>query len=84
MEERIRPVGWIKTTRDSKAHISELIRRETGTKPGEKIPFVINASTVLLFDPKLSLESLLASIDVLREDVKLRMKGEIEENAVNE
>ena len=76
VREKIKPVGWIKTTKDSKAHISELIRRETETQPGEKIPFVINASTVLLYNPKLSLESLLASIDVLREDVKLRMKNE--------
>lgn len=75
VEEKIKPVGWIKTTKDSKAHISELIRRETDTKPGERIPYVINASTVLLYDPKLSLKSLLASVDVLREDIKLRRKS---------
>jgi len=76
VREKIKPVGWIKTTKDSKAHISELIHREIETKPGDMIPFVMNASTVLLYNPSLSLESLLASIKVLREDVKLRIKKE--------
>lgn len=70
--ERIKPVGYLKMTKTAKTHISELIRRETGTKAGEGIPFVINASTVLLYDPKLNLEEILASIDVLKQDVKLR------------
>lgn len=70
----VKPVGYLKTTKTSKSHIPELIRRETGTQPGEKIPFVINASTVLLYNPNLSLEELLASIDVLKSDVKLRVE----------
>jgi len=70
--ERIKPVGYLKTTKTGKAHISELIRRETGTKAGEGIPFVMNAKTVLLYDPNLNLQELLASIDVLKQDVKLR------------
>ncbi|MDH7564793.1 MAG: hypothetical protein ACQXXG_09490 [Candidatus Bathyarchaeia archaeon] len=77
MEEkqtRIRPVGTIKLTKTSKAHIPELIRRETETQPGEEIPFVINAATVLLYNPKLDLEQLLASLEVLKQDLKLRFK----------
>lgn len=73
-KEKIKAVGYLKTTKSCKSHIPELIRRETGTQPGEKIPFVINASTVLLYNPNLSLKELLASIDVLKSDVKLRVE----------
>jgi len=78
--ERIKPVGHLKTTKGSKAHIPELIRRETGIEPGGQIPYVINASTVLLYNPNLSLEQLLASIDVLRQDVQLRLQKEAQSN----
>jgi len=71
-KQQIKPVGYLKITKTSKSHIPELIRRETGTKPGEAIPYVINASTVLLYDPLMTLEEILASIDVLRQDVQLR------------
>ena len=74
--EKIKPVGYLKTTKTSKAHIPELIRRETGVESGGEIPFVINASTVLLYNPNLSLEDLLNSIDVLKRDVKLRIQKE--------
>ena len=72
MEKRIKPVGYIKTTKTSKSHISSLIHRETGTKAGDSIPFVINARAVLLYDPSMSVEEILASINVLKQDVKLR------------
>lgn len=75
-KERIKPVGYIKITKTCKSHIPELIRRETVVEPGGKIPFVINASTVLLYNPDLRLKELLASIDVLKRDVKLRIQGE--------
>jgi hypothetical protein len=41
---------------------------------GCNIPYVINANAVLLYNPNLTLESLLASIDVLKRDVKLRIQ----------
>jgi hypothetical protein len=75
-KEKIKPVGYIKTTKTCKGHIPELIRREVNAAPGDQIPFVINARTVLLYDPDLSLESLLASIDVLKRDVALRVQKE--------
>ena len=75
--EKVKPVGYLKTTKSCKSHIPELIRRETGVEAGGQIPFVINASTVLLYDPKLSLEDLLASLDVLKRDVKLRVEKEV-------
>ena len=72
--EKIKPIGSIKLTKTSKAHISELIRKETGIEQGGEIPFVINASTVLLYNPNLSLEEILASIEVLKQDLKLRVE----------
>ena len=71
-KEKIKPVGYLKTTKNAKSHIPELIRRETGVDAGGQIPYVINASTVLLYNPSLNLEALLASIEVLKRDVKLR------------
>jgi len=79
-KETVRPVGYLKTTKSAKSHIPELIRKETGVKAGGQIPFVINASTVLLYNPNLTLEELLASIDVLRDDVKLRKRKEAQKN----
>jgi hypothetical protein len=75
-KEKIEPVGYLKITKTCKSHIPELIRRETATEPGAQIPFVINAHTVLLYNPNLSLKELLASIDVLKRDVKLRVQGD--------
>lgn len=67
----IRPVSVIRANKASKAHIHKIIIDECG---GREIPYVINASTVLLYDPKLSLEELLASIEVLKDDIKLRVQ----------
>ena len=67
----IRPVGVLRANKASKAHIHKVIIEECG---GPDIPYVINASTVLLYNPRLSLENLLASIDVLKQDVKLRLQ----------
>jgi len=75
MNNKIKPVGYLKTTKTAKSHIPELIRRETNTRAGDPIPYVINASTVLLYDPSMNLEDILASIDVLRQDVKLRVQN---------
>lgn len=73
---QIKPVGHLKTTKQGKTHLPNLIRREIGVEYGGEIPYVINASAVLLYDSKLSMEELLASIDVLKQDVKLRKRKE--------
>jgi hypothetical protein len=75
MNERmdVRPVGVIRANKAQKAHIHKVIIDECG---GHNIPYVINASTVLLYNPNLSLDELLASIDVLKRDVKLRLQKE--------
>lgn len=69
----VRPVGVIHANKDSKAHIHKVIIEECGS---HDIPYVMNASTVLLYNPGLSLDELLASIDVLKRDVKLRLQKE--------
>jgi hypothetical protein len=66
----VRPVGILKVARTSKAHIPKLIMRETGG--GHEIPFVIGASIVLLYNPELELEELLETLEVLKQDLKLR------------
>jgi len=68
--ETIRPLNVLKVNKAGKAHIHKVIVEECG---GHEIPYVINASTVLLYNPKLDLKSLLASIDVLKKEVKLRI-----------
>jgi len=68
----IRPVGVIRANKANKAHIHRVIIEECG---GHNIPYIIDASAVLLYNPKLSLDSILASIDVLKRDVKLRLQG---------
>jgi hypothetical protein len=70
----VRPVGVIHANKDYKAHIHKVIIEECG---GHEIPYVMNASTVLLYNPSLSLDELLASIGVLKRDVKLRLQKEI-------
>jgi hypothetical protein len=69
----IKPVGTIKLTKASKAHIPKLIRRETETRLHGEIPFVTGSSIVLLYDPRLSLEELLERLKVLEQDLKLRV-----------
>jgi hypothetical protein len=72
MEKRVKPTGYLKTSRTSKSHIPNLIRDETRTKAGDPIPFIINARAVLLYDPNMTPKEILASIDVLKQDVVLR------------
>lgn len=74
LNTNIRPAGVLKANKASKAHIHKVIIEECG---GHDIPYVLNASTVLLYNPTLSLDSLLASIDVLRRDVVLRVRKRV-------
>jgi len=72
MEMRVKPTGYLKTSKSSKSHIPNLVRDETRTKAGDQIPFIINARAVLLYDPNMTAAEILASIDVLKQDVVLR------------
>jgi len=68
--KRLKPVGYIRPTRTGNAHIPSIVRRELG-HPRE-IPFVMTAHTVLLIDPTKTPEEIIRSLDVLKEDLKLR------------
>jgi len=68
----IRPFKILRVNKANKAHIHKVIIEECG---GNNIPYIIDANAVLLYNPRLSLESLLASIEVLKSDVKLRVKS---------
>jgi len=72
--ENVRAVGHLKLTDTSKTHISELIRRETAVGPGGKIPFLIDTRSVLLYDPRLTVEELVASIEALKGHAILRRR----------
>lgn len=72
MSIKAKPVGYIKISKAGKAHIPKIILRECEAR---SIPFVINAHSVLLFNPTLDLSMLLASIEVLKEDLKLRYRS---------
>jgi len=75
---KIRPVGEIKIFDErGYAYIPDLIRSEVGVEGKGGIPYFINANTVLLVRKGASLESILKSLDVLKEDLKLRAEGSI-------
>lgn len=68
---KIRPFGILKANKAKKAHIHKIIIEECG---GHDIPYVINARSVLLYDPELSVEELVASVNVLKDDIVLRRR----------
>jgi len=59
-------------TKKGKSHIPKIIRQETSIKPGEAIPYIINANAVLLFNPDISAEELIEGLEVLKRDLLLR------------
>jgi hypothetical protein len=65
----IRPIGILRANKACKAHIHKVIIEECG---GHNIPYVIDARSVLLYDPRMTTEELVASVDVLRDDILLR------------
>ena len=71
-ESEIEPQGYISVSEKHRtARIKDEIIREIKTF---KIPFIANAKTVLLFNPATSPENILESLDILRRDIKLRIK----------
>ncbi len=69
---KIRPIGYISISEEGKCHLPSIIRKEVGLKGSGKIPFYLNANCVLLIRLDATLEEVLAGLDVLREDIKLR------------
>ena len=75
-EVKIKPVGYIKTTRRAKSHIPKLIMQETSVELGGRIPYLIDAHAVLLFNPHISTKELIESLEVLKREVILRSSEE--------
>ena len=69
---KIKAIGYICVNKAGKAHIPVIIRERCET---QKIPFLISAYSVLLFNPNLSLDSILKSIDILKEELRLAGDG---------
>lgn len=68
----VRPVGVLRTSKAGKAHIHKVIIEACG---GNVIPYIICANIVLLYNPNLSVEKLVATIEVLQAQIKLRVKS---------
>jgi len=73
---KLKPLGYIRTTKYGTAHIPSIVRRELGH--AREIPFIIIGHCVLLVDPRRSPEEIIQSLDVLKQDLKLRW-GVVEE-----
>lgn len=69
----IQPHGYIRANKANKAHIHNRILRECGVESGQAIPYILSANVVLLYDPSCE-DKLLASIDVLKEHISLKLK----------
>jgi len=79
MSEAIKPHGTIKATEGGSAHIPKEIRESLES---DSLPYVMDAHTVVLFNPNSSPEIVLKSLQNLIEDIKLRVvpKTELTEN----
>lgn len=77
---KIKPFNHIKVSKTKIAAIHRVILDELGGKKGEKfwIPYIPNAETVLLFNPNTDPEKILASLEVLRQDILVRIHEEKE------
>ena len=73
-------MGTIKPTETGNAHIPELIRKEIESK---QIPYIVNAHTAILYNPDVTVEEILESLDILRRDILLRA-GMLRKNQENE
>lgn len=70
---KIKPSGFIQLSpNQAKTHISKSIRRELEVEAGEAIPYVANAHTIVLFNPKLSKEEIIRSLQIVIQDLDLR------------
>lgn len=74
---KARPVGYI-NIHDPRGYgfIPQMVRKELGIEGKGKIPFFINANTVLLVRKGATRDDILKGLDILKEDFKLRWKAE--------
>lgn len=72
---RPRPVGRIKVFSKNLAYLPKIVLEETGAKEGGEIEFYIDANCVLLVRSGASIEDIIKGLEILKEDLKLRMRG---------
>ena len=79
-KEDARAVGHI-NIHDPRGYgfIPQIVRKELGIEGKGKIPFFINANTVLLVRKGATQDDILRGLDILKEDLKLRWKKEASE-----
>ena len=79
-EKEPRPVGTI-NVHDPRGYsfIPQLVRKELGIEGKDRIPFFLDANVVLLVRKGATRLEILAGLEVLREDLKLRWKAAKEE-----
>jgi hypothetical protein len=69
-KKKIKSQGALKPSRKGTTHLPKNIRDELG----DKIEYIVDAKTALLFNPDTSPEDILASLEVLKKDLKLRIE----------
>jgi len=67
-----RPVGKVKVFKKRLGYLPKILLKEVGAGEGDEIPFYIDANTVLLVRKDATLEDIIRSLEVLKEDLKLR------------
>lgn len=74
MRTRIKPHGAIKISKNQpKANIPSLIMKELSVAVDDKIPYVVDAHTVLLFNPAVKPEKVLAGLEALTAHLRARI-----------
>jgi len=76
MVHKIRPVGSFKATEAGKAHIPSIVRKELGIQGAGEIPFYLDANCVLLIRKEATLEDVIEGLEILKNDLKLRVNNE--------
>ena len=72
MIENVKPVGYIKLTKEYKTHINQILRRQLSAESDCQIPYILSARAVLLYDCGIDAAELKASLNLLAQDVEQR------------
>jgi len=81
-EKRIRPKGTIAVSEVGTAHMPKEIREELGIQRGD-IAYVVDAKTAVLFSPNSSPKDIIKSLEILIQDLKLRIEDCKNEKTTN-
>ena len=72
MSDKIRPKGILLPSKAGTTHLPKEIRDELGNQ--KKIAYVLDARTAILFNPDTPPEKVLKSLDILRQDIMMRIE----------